>query len=101
LDPIQNADLLIYNAKELLTLVEGLTTGAKESDKKIGIIEDGAVAVRNGRIIAVGKSDEIMRQVKIGKHTYQIDASNKVVMPGFVDPHTHLVFMGTREKDFY
>lgn len=100
METAQTADLLIYNAKELLTLVNGLTTGTKEAEHKLGLIEDGAVAVKDGRIIAVGKSDEVMREIKIGKNTYQIDASNKVVMPGFVDPHTHLIFMGTREREF-
>jgi imidazolonepropionase len=96
----QLADLIVFNAKELLTLVESTNEELTEKERKLGIIKDGAVAVKNGRIIAVGKSDEVIRSVKIGKHTYQIDASNKVVMPGFVDPHTHLVFAGTREKEF-
>uniref|UniRef100_A0A7C4TX98 Imidazolonepropionase n=1 Tax=Caldisericum exile TaxID=693075 RepID=A0A7C4TX98_9BACT len=91
-------DLLIINARELLTLVEGAE--GEEKEGKLGIIRDGAVAVSKGYIVAVGKSDEVIKAVKIGKHTYQIDASNKVVMPGFVDPHTHLVFAGTREREF-
>ncbi|BAL81464.1 imidazolonepropionase [Caldisericum exile] len=96
----QLADLIVFNAKELLTLFEGATPEGTEKEKKLGLIHDGAVAVKDGRIIAVGKSDEVIKSVRIGKHTYQIDASNKVVMPGFVDPHTHLIFAGTREKEF-
>ncbi len=101
MDTVETPDLLILNAKELLTLSENSTTsGGGEKDKKLGIIEDGAVAVKNGRIIAVGKSNDVIRQVRIGVQTYQLNASNKVVMPGFVDPHTHLIFMGTREREF-
>ncbi|MGC9000419.1 imidazolonepropionase [Caldisericum sp.] len=96
----QLADLIIFNAKELLTLVEDTTVEGTEKDKKLGLIHDGAVAVKDKKIIAVGKSDEVIKSVRIGKHTYQIDASNKVVMPGFVDPHTHLIFAHTREKEF-
>lgn len=100
MDASQSVDLLIYNIKELLTLVDGYATGTKDNEKKLGIIEDGAVAIKNGRIVNVGKSDEVTSSVKIGKNTYQIDASKKAVLPGFVDPHTHLVFAGTREKEF-
>ena len=101
MDTVETPDLLILNAKELLTLSENSATGGGgEKDKKLGIIEDGAVAVKDGRIIAVGKSNDVIRQVRIGVQTYQLNASNKVVMPGFVDPHTHLVFMGTREREF-
>ena len=101
MDTVETPDLLILNAKELLTLSENSATGGGgERDKKLGIIEDGAVAVKDGRIIAVGKSNDVIRQVRIGVQTYQLNASNKVVMPGFVDPHTHLVFMGTREREF-
>ena len=101
MDTVETPDLLILNAKELLTLSENSAAGGGgERDKKLGIIEDGAVAVKDGRIIAVGKSNDVIRQVRIGVQTYQLNASNKVVMPGFVDPHTHLVFMGTREREF-
>jgi imidazolonepropionase len=91
---------MIINANELLTLSSGMSTEEKESEKKIGLIRDGAIAVKNGRIIVVGRTDDVIKSVKIGKDTRQFDASNKVVMPGFVDPHTHLVFKGTREKEF-
>jgi imidazolonepropionase len=93
-------DLIIINANELLTLSYGMSTEEKEYEKKLGLIKDGAIAVKNGRIISIGRTDDVIKSVKIGKDTHQIDASKKVVMPGFVDPHTHLVFKGTREKEF-
>lgn len=99
MDPII-VDVLIFNAKELLTLNYGYSNGETEIEKRIGLIHDGAVAVREGKIVAVGKTDDLMKQVKVHKNTVKVDASNKIVMPGFVDPHTHLVFMGTREKEF-
>ena len=84
--------MLIENASELLTLRGGLRTGT--SMKDVAIIEDGAVAIEGDRITAVGKTGHI-------KGTGEtIDAGGKVVMPGFVDPHTHLIFDGTREEEF-
>jgi len=95
------ADLLITNAKQLLTLHSahpGPRSGKEMED--LGIIEDGGVAIKEGKIIAVGKTDKVFAQVEISESTGIIDASNKVVMPGFVDPHTHLVFAGSREDEF-
>jgi imidazolonepropionase len=60
------------------------------------IIEDGAVAVDHGTIVAVGRTGEVLAE---HSGTVNIDASNKIVTPGFVDPHTHLVFAGSRETE--
>lgn len=66
----------------------------------VGIIEDAAVAVSEGKIAAVGKTEEVLAQVKIDERTKVIDAKDKVVLPGFVDCHTHPVFAATREEEF-
>lgn len=66
----------------------------------VGLIEDGAVAISEGKIVAVGKTEEVLGQIKIDKETKVIDAKNKVVLPGFVDCHTHPVFAETREEEF-
>jgi len=66
----------------------------------LGIIEDGAVATKGDKIVAVGKTDEVLSKVQTGKTTKVIDARNKVVSPGFVDPHTHPIFAATREEEF-
>ncbi len=91
------AELLIYNAKELLTLSsrEKPRCGSEMNDP--GIIKGGAVAVDEGKIIGVGKSEDLLRQYQVSE---KIDACNRVVMPGFVDPHTHPVFYHTRENEF-
>ncbi|MBU3902077.1 MAG: imidazolonepropionase [Candidatus Thermoplasmatota archaeon] len=85
------ADLLIKNATQLLT-VKSDKPKVKGEMEDLGIINDGAVAVRNNRIFRIDKKINID-----AKKT--IDASNRVVMPGFVDPHTHLVFSGSRENE--
>jgi len=68
--------------------------------EELGIIEDGAVGVSEGRIVAVGKTDEVLRQIKVDGQTKIIDAQDKIVLPGFVDCHTHPVFVETREEEF-
>jgi imidazolonepropionase len=91
-------DLVIHSAAELLTMAAG-PDGPLRGDllREPGIVAGGAVAVRNGRIAAVGTTDEIRDRYE-GART--IDASGRVVMPGFVDPHTHLVYGRTREDEF-
>jgi len=65
--------------------------------RELGIIRDGALAVREGRIVAVGKTHDITRAFK---GATVISAQGRVVLPGFVDPHTHLIFAGSREEEF-
>lgn len=94
----EEADLLIENASELLTIKGGTKKPLLgEKMRALGIIRDGAVAIRNGRVVAVGKTEKIREKFEGRKI---IDASKKTVMPGFVDPHTHLVFAGSREEEF-
>jgi len=98
---MKKATFLIKNAKQLLTLSsakKGPRTGKDMED--VGIIEDGAVAVSDKKIIAVGKTEDVLAKVKIDKKTKVINAEDKVVLPGFVDCHTHPVFGATREEEF-
>lgn len=93
-----SADLLIVNAEELLTLAGSQGKPKKHKDMQdLGIIKDGAVAITEGRIVAIGKTKDVTRAFRAG---YVINAQNKTVLPGFVDPHTHLVFAGSREEEF-
>jgi imidazolonepropionase len=63
----------------------------------LGIIADGAVAIRNGRVVAVGPSARLRAQIGAAE---RLDAGGRVLMPGFVDPHTHLVWAGERAAEF-
>ena len=94
----EKVDLLIINANELLTLKDGSDrprTGKQM--QSVGIIRKGGLAVKDSRIVAVGKTSEIIKGFRADS---VISASGKIVMPGFVDPHTHLVFAGSREDEF-
>jgi imidazolonepropionase len=91
------ADLLIYDVPQLLTLAspDGAKRGAAMKD--LGIIHNGAIAIRDGRILDVGPSEELRSQIRAERSLY---AAGHVVMPGFVDPHTHLVWAGERADEF-
>ncbi len=89
-------DLLISNCSELHTM-EG-PEGARKGDdmKKTGCIEGGAIAVDNGLIIDV-ESTDVLSDLYQAREV--LDAAGKTVIPGFIDPHTHLAFAGSREDE--
>jgi imidazolonepropionase len=88
-------DLLIHSANQVLTLAGGPQRGSDLGT--LGLIEDGAVAIHNGSIVEVGASRELRRRHQADQ---EFDASGRLVMPGFVDPHTHLVWAGDRADEF-
>ena len=86
----ETVDLIIKNANELLTLKGSNSARKKKEMSDIGIIKNGSIAIKNGTVFDVGKNLKYKAEAVI-------DAKGKTVMPGFVDPHTHLVFSGSRE----
>ncbi len=90
-------DLLIHSAGQLVTCANPDGPKRRAAMLDVGIIEDGAIAARGGQIVAVGPSAQL-RAVCTARRT--IDAAGKVVCPGFVDPHTHVVFAGDRVGEF-
>ena len=96
------ARLLIKNAAQLITMSGYSDRPAiKEKMSQIGLIENGAVYIEDGIIVEVGASNEMVAKYKdLLALTEQIDASGKVVAPGLIDPHTHLVHAGTRENEY-
>ncbi len=94
-------DLIILNANELLTLKGASHTPKLGHDlRELGIIENGAVAIRGNQILAVDSTKNIKRLVKPGSHPRIIDAKNRTVLPGLIDAHAHLAFAGSREREF-
>jgi len=90
--------LLIEKANELVTLKGGSRKPlVSKRMEELGIIRDACVAVKNGKILEVGKRREIESDFRAEE---TINAKGKVVIPGFVEPHTHLVFAGSREDEF-
>lgn len=94
----QTNDLLIFNASQLVTLAGGARPRIKGEMRDLAVIENGAVLVRDGLIVAVGDTAHIAAQANAG--CQRIDANQGAVLPGFVDAHTHVVFAGTREDEY-
>ena len=93
---IVDADLLIHSAAQVVTCAaDAPKRGASMQD--VGLISDGAVVVKDGRILAIGPTESIRERYSAGQ---TINASGKVICPGFVDPHTHVVFAGDRIGEF-
>jgi imidazolonepropionase len=86
------ADLIIEHAAQLLTC-------AKSASDVVGLISDGSVAIAGDRIIAAGPAADVAATVDPSRARV-VDGRGKVVMPGFVDCHTHLVFGGTRVDEY-
>lgn len=94
------ADLLIHSAQVMATMAGFSHRPARGKEMaEIGLLADGAVAMAEGRIVAVGNTAEVAGSCWIGPETRQIDARGKTVLPGFVDPHTHVLYAGSREHE--
>lgn len=91
-------ELLITHASQLVTLAGPPRARTGVEMRELGIIEDGALLVRDGVIVALGAGSEVASQAT--PDALRIDADGSVVMPGFVDAHTHPVFAGTREDEY-
>ena len=89
---LPKADLILRGAAEVLTCVPA---GADLIGRRPG----AAIAVAGERILAVGAPEEVARQVDLAA-AQVIDVTGKIVAPGFVDPHTHLVFGGSRVQEY-
>ena len=91
------SSLAVLHASELVTLSGPKRPRVGKELSGLGIVRDGGILVRDGKIEKVGPSDEIEKNLGDAEI---VDARGRVVMPGFVDAHTHLVFAGNRLDDF-
>jgi imidazolonepropionase len=97
----QTVDLLLRGAGQLVTCrgsEKGPKRGKNLSDP--GIVEDGALAVSGGAIVLVGTRAEVERGIGGARISRTIDAGGRVVLPGWVDPHTHAVFSRYRADEY-
>lgn len=90
--------LAIINCSQVVTLAGPARPRVGAELRELGIVERGAVLVRDGLIESVATATQI--EAKIDADTLVIDAGGRVVLPGFVDAHTHPVFAGTRAGEF-
>lgn len=94
--------LFIKHAAQLIT-VEGHSEkpAKKQAMSEITVIENGAVLVQDGKVLDVGETSAIeAKYSELIATANHIDATNKTVTPGLIDPHTHLVHAGTRENEY-
>lgn len=94
-------DLLLTNIGQVATLAghsDSPKTGVQMNE--LSIIENGAIAIRDGKIIAVGPTKEVLSQLTEEPKLPAIEFPGMLATPGFIDSHTHLIFGGSREHDF-
>jgi len=89
--------LALLHASQLVTLAGPTRPRIGKELSELGIIRDGGLLIRDGKIDVVGPSDEIEKK---STDAEVVDLGGRVVLPGFVDAHTHLVFAGNRLDDF-
>ncbi|MGV8026101.1 MAG: imidazolonepropionase [Anaerolineaceae bacterium] len=87
--------MLIHSASQLICLRGSPQRGAQLGT--LDIIEDGAVLVRDEKVQELGSTDDLLQRYP---QEAKLDAQHQVVMPGFVDPHTHLIWAGDRALEF-
>lgn len=97
----READLIVKNCGQLLTLANSTRKPRKgKSLADLGLVEDGIIASMNGRIVAAGPSDAVLAEIKPVDGCVEVDSDGAVVMPGFVDCHTHTVFARYRLDEY-
>src|SRR5215203_924447 len=93
---VSEIDLLISNATEIAT-PRGNEPRGEPTLGAIDVATDSAIAIDRGRVVAVGRTRDCRGFYRARR---ELDARGGIVVPGFVDAHTHPVFAGTREDEF-
>ena len=86
---------IVHNISQCVTMAGGARRGVRLAEPDI--LENAAIVIRDGLIIKVGSSDELLSRYPLAE---RFDAAGMAVVPGFVDPHTHLVWAGDRANEF-
>jgi imidazolonepropionase len=93
------ADLLVTGVREVATMARGPRPRTGAAADEISRIRDAAVAVANGRFVYVGSARGASRSVRVRTGGTRVDADGGVLVPGFVDAHTHVLFAGDRAPE--
>src|SRR6266851_5709368 len=84
-------DVLVLNSNETITL------DSRDSGTGLGLIDNGGVAINQGKIVLAASTELLERKFRARR---TINAVDEIILPGLVDPHTHLVFAGARDAEF-
>lgn len=95
-----NADFLIENADAVYTCA-GPAPRSGTAQREAGALEHASIAAQDGRIVFVGPADECRRMVSVVPDATVVGARGCIVVPGFVDPHTHLLYAGDRRDELH
>jgi imidazolonepropionase len=87
----RRVDVLVLNSNETITL------DSPDPERGLGVVDNGGVAINQGKIVLAASTELLERKFRARR---TIDAKDEIVLPGFVDPHTHLVFAGARDGEF-
>ena len=87
----RRVDVLLLNSNETITL------DSRDGETGLGVVDNGGVAINQGKIVLAASTELLERKFRARR---TIDAEDEVILPGFVDPHTHLVFAEAREAEF-
>jgi imidazolonepropionase len=93
------ADLVVTDCSQILTC-QGSAPKRKDALQDVGLIEKGWIASHQGRVVFVGDEKGFKKEVQPEVGCLVIDGKGLTGLPGFVDPHTHLPFAGSREQEF-
>src|SRR5512144_3262669 len=93
-----HADFVIRHIRTLVSPV-GPAPRRGPVQREVVTLHDAAVASRDGRILFVGPDADCARQLTTAPSAVVVDAAGRTVVPGFVDPHTHVVFAGDRREE--
>lgn len=93
-----SSNLTIVHASSLACIFDSNKPRTGKAQGELDIIHDGAIAIRNGKIVAVGTTDDILRDYDDGAPT--LDATGKTVLPGLVECHSHPIFAGNRHWEY-
>lgn len=97
----RQATLVVRGIRECLTMAAGAAGPfAGEQQGAIGLVRDAAIAADGERLVYVGPASELLSHVRVAPDAVKIDARGGVALPGFVDPHTHVLFGGWRPAEF-
>jgi imidazolonepropionase len=96
---MKSADLAVLGCEQLVSC-RGPIPKRKGALQDVGVIEKGCIASHQGIIVFIGDEKNFNEEVRLEESGVSIDGNGLVGLPGFVDPHTHLPFAGTREQEF-
>ncbi|WP_044642285.1 imidazolonepropionase [Risungbinella massiliensis] len=96
---MKQIDLFVHNIGSLITMRGSLKPKVGKEMSEIEMIAGGAIAVHQGRIAAIGPEEEVRAQIKGIPVLHELNAKGRLVTPGLIDPHTHLVHGGSREHE--